>query len=77
MTTTDLDKYKQDLLAIGSYTIQQIPCPYDFADNWELSMQSIYSKFKDKIRRRQRIMTMVYAYYLGELIHLSITPREK
>jgi len=77
MTIIDLDRCKQDLLSIGSHTIQQIPCPYNFADNWELSMQNIYSKFKDKIKRRQRIMTMVYAYYLGELIHLSVTPREK
>jgi len=73
----DIERCKQDLLAVGSYTIQQISCPYDFADNWEISMQNVYSEFKDKIKRRQRIMTMVYAYYIGELINLSITPREK
>ena len=73
----NIDRCKQDLLTVGSYTIQQIPCPYNFADNWEISMQNIYSKFKDKIKHRQRIMTMVYTYYIGELINLSITPREK
>ena len=77
MVEIDLQKCKQDILVVGSYTIQQIPCPYNLLDNWEISMQSVYSKFKDKIRRRQRIMTMVYAFYVGELINLSVTPREK
>ena len=77
MVDIDLDKCKQDLLAVESYTIQQIPTPYDFVINWKISMQNIYSKFKESIRRRQRIMTMVYAYYIGELINLSITPRDK
>jgi hypothetical protein len=77
MVEIDLEKCKRDVLAVGSYTIQQIPCPYNFVNNWEISMQHIYSKFKDKIKHRQRIMTMVYAFYLGELINLSITPREK
>jgi hypothetical protein len=77
MVRVDIERCKQDLLSVGSYTIEQISCPYDFADNWEISMQNIYSKFKDKIKCRQRIMTMVYAYYIGELINLSVTPREK
>ena len=77
MVEIDLQKCKQDILVVGSYTIQQIPCPYNLLDNWEISMQSVYSKFKDKIRRRQRIMTMIYAFYVGELINLSVTPREK
>jgi hypothetical protein len=77
MVIIDLNKCKQDLLVIGSYTIRQIDCPYNLVDTWEISMQKIYTKFKQKIRQRHRIMTMVYAYYLGELIDLAVTPREK
>lgn len=29
------------------------------------------------MRQRDRIMTMVYGYYFGELIQFSITPKEK
>jgi hypothetical protein len=77
MVEIDLERCKQDVLVIGSFTIQQIPCPYNILDNWEISMQSVYTKFKEKGRSRHRIMTMVYAFYVGELINLSITPREK
>lgn len=77
MVEIDLERCKQDVLMFGSFTIQQIPCPYDILDNWEISMQSVYTKFKEKGRSRNRIMTMVYAFYVGELINLSITPREK
>ena len=77
MAYIDLERCKLDLLAVGSHTLQQISVPYNYADNWKISMQNIYSKFKDKIKCRQRTMTMVYAYYIGELIHLSTTPREK
>ena len=62
---------------ISSITIQQITCSYDPLDSWKLSMRNVYSTFKQKIKQRQRIMTMVYAYYVGELINLSNTPREK
>ena len=77
MDETKMDKYKRDLLMISSITIQQITCPYDPLDSWELSMRNVYSTFKQKIKQRQRIMTMVYTYYVGELINLSNTPREK
>lgn len=77
MTITNLDRCKQDILAMGSYTIQQIPCPYNLIDNWEISMQNLYTKFREKLKHRHRIMAMVYAYYTGELLNISITPREK
>ena len=77
MERNNLDRYKQDLLTVGNYTVQQIPCPYNLIDTWETSMDNVYTKFKEKARQRHRIMTMVYAYYVGELIHLSVTPRDK
>ena len=75
----ELNRCKQDLLTVGSYTIQQISCPYNLAQSWETSMINVYTKFKEKLRqsRSQRIMVMVYAYYLGELIDITVTPREK
>jgi hypothetical protein len=77
MPPIDLGRCKQDLLMIGSYTIQQIPCPYNLTDPWEESFKNVYSDFKLKSKERNRIMTMVYCYYLGELIDLTVTPREK
>lgn len=77
MAPVDLQRCKQDLLVIGSYTIQQIPCPYNLEDSWEESFRQIYFKFKLKRSQRNRIMTMIYSYYLGELINLTVTPREK
>src|SRR4051812_3515253 len=70
-------KFKQDLIRIGGYTLHQITRPYNPGDSWEASTQTVYQKLKDEMQQRNRIMIMVYGYYLGELIQLSVTPRYK
>jgi hypothetical protein len=70
-------EYQQDLLRIGSYTLKQIDRPYNLNEPWETSVRNVYQELRQKMFQKNRIMTMVYGYYLGELIQLSITPREK
>jgi hypothetical protein len=70
-------QFKQDLIRIGSYTLRQIDRPYHPGDPWEISTQVVYEKLKNEMQQRNRIMIMVYGYYLGELIQLSVTPRHK
>jgi hypothetical protein len=72
-----MSKYYSDLLQIGSYTLKQIDKPYSLTESWETSVQYVYQKLKYEMTQKNRIMTMVYGYYLGELIQLSITPRDK
>src|SRR6185436_13126599 len=73
----DMLEYQQDLLRLGSYTLKQIDRPYNLNESWETSVQHVYQKLRQKMFQKNRIMTMVYGYYLGELIQLSITSREK
>jgi hypothetical protein len=72
-----MSQYYQDLIRIGSYTIRQINRPYNIIDRWETSIEYVYNLFKVTMNSSNRIMTMVYAYYLGELIQSSVTPKEK
>jgi predicted membrane-bound dolichyl-phosphate-mannose-protein mannosyltransferase len=69
--------YKQDLIQIGSYTLKQIDRPYNSSDSWEQSVQNVHQHLRNEMKQRNRIMIMVYGYYLGELIQSSITPRDK
>ena len=70
-------RYQQDLIRIGSYTLRPIDQPYVLEDPWETSVQNVYQKLKYEMQQRNRIRIMIYGYYLGKLIQLSITPREK
>jgi predicted membrane-bound dolichyl-phosphate-mannose-protein mannosyltransferase len=72
-----MSKYQQDLIRIGSYTIKKIDRPYSLVNSWDISVQNIYNHMRQVGKQNNRIMTMVYGYYLGELIHFSVTPREK
>jgi hypothetical protein len=72
-----MTQYQQDLINFGGYTLKQIDRPYNPGDPWEISAHHIYQKLRDKMKQKNRIMTLVYGYYLGDLIQLSITPREK
>jgi hypothetical protein len=76
MTTQLLALFKLDLLMTGTYTIQSIECPYSPTDGWHEAMTRVYNATR-QTSQRQRIKALVYAYYMGKLIELSITPREK
>jgi hypothetical protein len=61
-------KYKQDLINFGSYTLKQIDRPYNPGDPWEISANNVYQKLRYEMKQKNRIMTLVYGYYLGDLI---------
>jgi hypothetical protein len=68
---------KLDLIMTGSYTIQTIESPYSPTEEWLEAMNKAYSATRRASQRRQRINTLVYAYYMGKLIQSSVTPKEK
>src|SRR5690348_9489630 len=72
-----MSRYYQELLRIGNYTVRQIDRPYNLSDTWEVSSQRVYHQLQIALRMRDRIMTLVYCYYLGELVQLSVTPKAK
>jgi hypothetical protein len=72
-----MSQYYQDLLRIGSYTVRQIDRPYNLSDTWEVSAHHVYYQLQVAMRTRNRIMTLVYCYYLGELVQFSVTPKAK
>ncbi|RHZ77813.1 hypothetical protein Glove_172g3 [Diversispora epigaea] len=73
-----LDKmhlYKQDLLNIeGNVPIQQID-PYKLTDPWEQSIDTVFQLLRQEIIHRNRIKTLMYTYYLGELLSFRTLPR--
>jgi hypothetical protein len=77
MSSVNLDKCKRDLIMIRSHTIQQIPCPYSYTDAWDVSILQVYQKYRQEMCHHNRVMTIVYGYYLGELLNFTSTPREK
>ena len=58
----------QDLLETTVQETQQIPIPYNISDSQELQISQTYYSIKHAIRTRKRIKSLVYAYYLGELL---------
>ena len=73
-----MSQYQLDLLNIESHTVSQINSPYSIIhDSWETCAQKVYNLMRQQMTNRNRIMTMVYAYYLGEIIDLSVTPHSK
>jgi hypothetical protein len=72
-----LELLKMDLVHIGAYTLRQIPCPYDLTNSWESCIQTVYQLLKSEMSGRNRIKIMAYGYYLGNLIDLSCSPRQK
>ncbi|RHZ54342.1 hypothetical protein Glove_428g17 [Diversispora epigaea] len=69
-------QFKQDLINIGAHTIKQIDCPYNLSDPWEESVSTVLQHLKT-MQKKNRIMNLVYGYYLEKLIQLVVTPRSK
>lgn len=72
-----MSQYQQDLINFGSYPLRQIDRPYSLSDLWEISVYNVYQKLRHENRSKNRVMGLIYGYYLGELIQLSVTPRDK
>ena len=58
----------QDLLEITNQEIQPVTIPYNLTDSKETQISKTYDCMKRAVRTRQRIRTLTYAYYLGELL---------
>ena len=58
----------QDLSEITPETINVTPAPYDILQTTELQISLTYQKLQRASRRKNRVMVLVYAYYLGELL---------
>ncbi|CAG8485069.1 9951_t:CDS:2 [Dentiscutata erythropus] len=72
-----MSQYYSDLIRIGSYTVRQIDRPYNLNQTWETSAQHVYQQLQTAMNSHNRIMTLVYCYYLGELVQFSVTPKAK
>jgi hypothetical protein len=68
---------KLDLIMTGAHTIQPIRCPYVSTDEWPDAMVKVYNDLQQSSHDKQRIHTLINAFYMGKLIESSITPREK
>ena len=58
----------EDLLQNTPEDVDVAPAPYDLLQTTELQLLNTYQKLQKASRRKNRILTLVYAYYLGELI---------
>ena len=58
----------QDLIEDTPENVNVIPAPYDIFQTTEVQILSTYQKLQRSARRKDRIMTLVYAYYLGEIL---------
>src|SRR5581483_3585957 len=61
----------EDLLQNTPADVDVAPAPYDLLQTTELQLLSTYQKLQRASRRRNRIMTLVHAYYLGELLETT------
>jgi hypothetical protein len=58
----------QDLIQSTPEHVDVTPAPYDLLQTLELQFLTTYQKLQRSARRRDRIMTLAYAYYLGEML---------
>ena len=77
MTSQIISLLKLDLIMTGAHPIQSIEQPYEVTDEWLEATIKTYNAMRQASQQKQRIHTLICAYYLGNLIESSITPREK
>ena len=58
----------EDLSQTTPEDVDVAQLPYDFLQSNEVQLLNTYQKLQRASRRRNRILALVYAYYLGELI---------
>lgn len=68
--------FVQDLMCTTPENVDVTPAPFDLLQTFELQILTTYQKLQRSARRRDRIMTLVYAYYLGEILE-NITNRSQ
>lgn len=57
-----------DLMESSPENIQPIPIPYDLSQSIDVQIQQLYESIRYATRRKHRILSLVYAYHLGELL---------
>lgn len=67
----------QELLYDTPDNIDVAPAPYDLLQTSELQILNTYQKLQRFARRKDRIMSLVYAYYLGELLENNTNRRHR
>jgi hypothetical protein len=65
---TPYDLILDELLEETPEDVIITPPPYDSTTNLEMQILSTYQRLQRAARRKDRCMTLVYAYYLGEII---------
>jgi hypothetical protein len=58
----------ENLLQTTPEDIDVAPTPYDFLQSSEIQLLNTYQKLQRASRRRNRILALIYAYYLGEIL---------
>ena len=67
----------QELIEDFPEVVTVTPAPYDLTQPPELQMMLTYQKLQRSSRRQDRITTLVYAYYLGELLENNINRSQR
>jgi hypothetical protein len=67
--------YKQDLVNIQESVPIRYPVPYHLTEPWDQSIDIVFQLLRQGMAGRNRITTLVYAYYLGELLDMKTLPR--
>jgi hypothetical protein len=65
---------KLDIVSMGN-PAATIECPYNIDDTWENAVHTTLMILQTALKQRKRVKGLIYAYYLGELIAISKTPR--
>jgi hypothetical protein len=58
----------QDLSEDTPENVDVMPAPYDILQTTEVQISITYQKLQRASRRKNRILVLVYAFYLGELL---------
>ena len=64
--------FTQELIEDYPEMVTVTPAPYDLTQPPELQIMFTYQKLQRAARRKDRMATLVYAYYLGELLENNI-----
>jgi hypothetical protein len=73
-------KYQSILTELTTVSTNTSPaplCPYDPLGEWTLQLISVYRLLLRAKRTRHRINTLIYAYYLGQLLENAESPAQR
>ena len=65
---TIYDLILEEIFEVTPEDVIVTPCPYSHNDTPEIQLYTTYRHLQRSARRKDRHMTLIYAYYLGELI---------